>query len=478
MVTGPRIEGVPRRLPLVLLLVLGVAAALPAPAAAHGLVGRADLPIPEWLFGWAAAGILVVSFVALAVLWPTPRLERPRPRTLGRIPRWLDVAAGALGVALFGALVYAGLAGAQTPADNVLPTAVYVVFWVGLAILSALVGDVFRALNPWRALGRAGGWVLARVSALPEPMPWPAGLGRWPAFVGVVLFGWVELVATRGDQPRVLAILALAYAAVQLVGQSLYGVEAWSRRGDAFGVYFGLFARLAPLAVQDGRLVVRRPLSGLTEIDWLPGTVALVCAAIGVTAFDGASEGELWGTLGAELQGVLADLGLSPSNALEAAYTVGLLAAIALVAAVWWLGVSGVRTVARRRPRDELSRRFAHSLVPIALAYVVAHYFSLLVFQGQATWRLLSDPLGTGADWFGTAAAGIDYGVVSMTAVWYVQVAALVLGHVAALVLAHDRALTVFNGQARLAVRSQYWMLVVMVGFTSLGLWLLAQANA
>jgi len=276
----------------------------------------------------------------------------------------------------------------------------------------------------------------------------------------------------------VLAILALAYAAVQLVGQSLYGVEAWSRRGDAFGVYFGLFARLAPLAVQDGRLVVRRPLSGLTEIDWLPGTVALVCAAIGVTAFDGASEGELWGTLGAELQGVLADLGLSPSNALEAAYTVGLLAAIALVAAVWWLGVSGVGTVARRRPRDELSRRFAHSLVPIALAYVVAHYFSLLVFQGQATWRLLSDPLGTGADWFGTAAAGIDYGVVSMTAVWYVQVAALVLGHVAALVLAHDRALTVFNGQARLAVRSQYWMLVVMVGFTSLGLWLLAQANA
>ncbi len=466
-----------RLLPALAAALLGLVL-LPAPARAHGIVGRADLPLPEWLFGWAAAAVLVVSFVALAILWPAPRLERQGSRPLLRVPLAAEVVAGAAGVALFVGLVYTGLVGAQTTTDNLFPTFVYVVFWVGLAVLSALVGDVFRALNPWRALGRAGGWALARVSgAPPEPLPYPEPLGRWPAFVGIVAFGWVELVASTGDVPRTLAILALVYAAVQLVGQSLYGVEAWSRRGDAFGVYFGLFARLAPLAVVDGRLVARRPLSGLTGMDWLPGTVALVCAAIGITAFDGASEGALWGTLGGELQQAFMSLGVDVANALELSYTIGLLAAIAFVAGIWWLGVAGVRTVSARWSQEEVSRRFAHSLVPIALAYLVAHYFSLVVFQGQGVAALVSDPLGTGADWFGTATAGIDYGVVSMNLIWYVQVLALVLGHVAALVLAHDRALVVF-GQPGQAVRSQYWMLVVMVGFTSLGLWLLAQANA
>src|SRR5688500_18164575 len=127
------------RLPAVL-AVLALAAALhPAPAAAHGIVGRAHLPLPEWLFGSAAAAALVVSFVALAVLWPQPRLERPRPRVIVPVPRALEVAAGAIGVVVFALLLYAGLAGTQTATDNLFPTFVYVVFWVGLAVLSALV---------------------------------------------------------------------------------------------------------------------------------------------------------------------------------------------------------------------------------------------------------------------------------------------------------------------------------------------------
>jgi hypothetical protein len=130
-------------------------------------------------------------------------------------------------------------------------------------------------------------------------------------------------------------------------------------------------------------------------------------------------------------------------------------------------------TIGGGHPGDELARRFAHSLIPIALAYVVAHYFSLLVYQGQAMASLVSDPLGDGSDLFGTAGATVDYTVISATGVWYVQVGALVLGHVAGLTLAHDRALTVYR-RVRDATRSQYWMLAVMVGFTSLGLWLLS----
>src|SRR5829696_3250611 len=466
------------RLALAALAAVVGALALPSAAAAHGLVGRSDLPIPESLFAAAAATVLVISFLALATLWNSPKLERGPVRRLFRVPAWLDVACGAIGVALFAALVYAGFAGSQTPTDNILPTSVYVILWCLLVPVSALLGDVFSAFNPWRAVGRAVGWLIGRLSrsAPPEPLEYPDRLGRWPAVVGLLAFGWLELIATDGDKPSVLATLALVYAAVQLVAMSLYGVETWSRRGDTFGVYFGMFAQLSPLTTDDGHIALRRPLSGLTQIRWLPGTVVFVCAAIGVTAFDGGSEGDAFNSARVWMQDAFTGVGASAPTAFKLAMTLGLVASVALVAGFYRLGVLGMQSVDPRRQLGELSRRFAHSLVPIALAYVFAHYFSLVLYQGQAMSYLVSDPLGDGSDLFGTAGAGINYALVSASAIWYVQVAALVVGHVAGLVVAHDRALVDF-GHTREAIRSQYWMLAVMVGFTSLGLWLLSEAN-
>ena len=149
---------------------------------------------------------------------------------------------------------------------------------------------------------------------------------------------------------------------------------------------------------------------------------------------------------------------------------------VVLIFAFYRLGVEGMRSSHIEMSPRELGMTFAPSLVPIALGYVVAHYFSFLVFQGQALWSLASDPLGDGSNWFGTAGATVDYGALSNTAIWWVQVIALILGHVGGLAVAHDRALAVW-GKARAAVQSQMWMLIVMVGFTSLGLWLLSQAN-
>jgi hypothetical protein len=197
---------------------------------------------------------------------------------------------------------------------------------------------------------------------------------------------------------------------------------------------------------------------------------------IGTTSFDGLSQGDLWtGTSGIapELQSRFVDVGFSAATALQITFTIGLLSMVGLVAALYRLGVVGMGTIGGGRDPAELSRRFAHSLIPIALAYVVAHYFSLLVYQGQALASLASDPLGDGSDLFGTAGANIDYTVMGATSIWYVQVGALVLGHAAGLTLAHDRALIVFR-RVRDATRSQYWMLAVMVAFTSLGLWLLS----
>ncbi|HEU0318194.1 MAG TPA: fenitrothion hydrolase, partial [Solirubrobacteraceae bacterium] len=305
---------------------------------------------------------------------------------------------------------------------------------------------------------------------------YPAWLGRWPAVVGIFGFAWLELVYENKDVPETLAILAVGYAVVQLVGMSLYGIEVWESRGDAFSVYFGLLARLAPLRWADGRIHLRAPFVGVAGLEVVPGTAALLAAMIGSTSFDGFSNGAVWvGTNGlfSKLQTLFSDVGTSITTASELASTVGLLGMIGIIAGLYRLGILGMKSIGGRKSARELSDLFVHSLVPISAAYVVAHYFSFLAYQGQALGYLASDPLGTGANLFGTANTTIDYGIVASNTIWYVQVAALVIGHVAGLMLAHERALVVYR-RPNNATRSQYWMLAVMVGFTSLGLWILS----
>jgi hypothetical protein len=460
---------------------LAAALVLPAPALAHGIGGKTDLPVPRWLFAWAAAVVLVVSFVALATLWPKPRLERARSRVMFHLPRVLDPLCGAIGVAIFAVVLYAGFAGEQElPTANLEPTFIYVIFWVGLPFLSLPFGDVFRAFNPWRAIARAVGWLGARALGARlsyTPRPYPRWLGRWPAVAGILGFAWLELIYLEHDNPNILAWLAVAYAVLQLLGMARYGIETWTSRGDAFAVYFNLFSRLSPLHWRRDRLESRPPLSGVTSLERLPGTVPLLAAMIGSTSFDGLEQGTLWiNSLFPEMQGLFSGWGLGPTAASELSGTVGLLVMVVLIGGFYRLGIRGMHSIDPRTGDGVLAARFVHTLVPIALAYVVAHYWSLLVYQSQALSYLISDPLGNGSNIFGTAGGEIDFSVLSPNSIWYVQVGALLLGHAAGLTLAHDRALVLYR-QTRDAVRSQYWMLVVMVGFTSLGLWLLSAAS-
>ena len=456
----------------------------PPVASAHGIVQRSDLPVPEWLFGWAAAAVLVISFVALAVLWPEPKLRedgwRPLPTHIGRLltSAAVDVLCGAAGVFLLGVVVWSGLDGTQTPTANFAPTFVYVIFWIGLVPVSVVFGDVFRAFNPWRAIGRATAWIASTAARteLPAPLTYPERLGRWPAAAGILGFATLELVISGGDKPETVAAATLVYSAITFVAMALYGVDAWSDRGEAFSVYFNLFSRLSPLERRGRRVGLRRPLSGLPPLDAVPGTVPLVAMMIGSVTFDGAAEAPIWTSIAPHIADFFRSLGLSPEHALEAAFFVGLLAAVMTVYGLYRLGIAGARTVGGGFSANRLAGAFVHSLVPIALAYVAAHYLTLLLYQGQGAVFLASDPLGNGSDYFGTANSSIDYGVMGATATWYWQVGFVIAGHVAALTLAHDRALSLYD-RAALAVRSQYWMLGVMVCFTSLALWLLSQAN-
>lgn len=473
--------------PLALLLCL----LLPESALAHvSLVDKEDVPLTQTAAAGAAGAALVLSFGGLSVAWRRPRLERRDWRAL---PAGLSVAllnpltrflAGLIGVFLLGMTIYAGLEGTTDPSRNFAVTFVFSTFWLGVVVLSVLFGDVFRAFNPWRAIATVAGagFRLIAGQSAPAPLRYPERLGRWPAAAGLVGFVWLELIWGQGLQalqvtPYTTAVAALVYSAYTLVAMSLFGAEKWLERGETFSVYFGMFARISPFEVRDGRLGRRRVFSGLADWAGTPGSIALVLAAIGVTVFDGASEGVLLAPIDFFEQ--LLDGALGPAWAARVANTILMAVSLAFVAGLYWAGVAGMRTVAERHSTRELAQRFVHSFVPIALGYLVAHYFSqfVLLWQAQSGF-LLSDPLGTGTtDLFGTAGPPVDPSVLGATLIWWVQGLALVAGHMIALVLAHDRALTTF-GDTQAAVRSQYWMLALMVGFTYLGLYLLSVANS
>jgi hypothetical protein len=467
-----------RKLPALLGGLILAALLAPPSAEAHGIVGKADLPIPVWLFSWTAAIVLVVSFVALSTLWRSPQLQQEHGRRLVAMPRALELTAGLLGLGLFALVLYSGFDGAQEANANFSVTFIYVVFWVGVPVLSVLFGDVFAAFSPWRSFARLLRFS-ARVVRRGRPLgqlPYPRRLGMWPAVATIVGFAWLELVYLDRDRPSTLAALSLGYFALSVAGMLAFGVERWGGQADGFGVYFNLLSRLAPLVRRDGALWLRRPLSGVTGLQIVPGTVVLICAVIGTTTFDGFSNGGIWRNNEPTVQSWFSGLGLSQNPSIELAYSLGLVLCILLILAVYRLGILGVRSVSDRYGPGELSARFAHTLIPIGFAYVLAHYFSLLLWQSQAMGYLISDPLGNGSNIFGTAGYQIDYHVISYAGIWYVQVAALLLGHVCGLALAHDRALVLY-GDAEEAVRSQYWMLAVMVAFTSFGLWLLSSVG-
>ncbi len=461
-----------RRSRLAVLAAGAMSAAVLAPQAAqaHGIVQRTTLPIPEVVFAYGAALVLVLSFAGLALLWPSPRLQeppwRPLPAGIGRLlgSRVVEVLCAAIGGALFAIVIYAGYEGGGSALDNLAPTFILIDFWVGLVFASVLFGDVFHALSPWRAI------------RLPGIRPYPERWGRYPAALALLGFAWIELVSGWAEVPGDLTTAAVVYTIYTLAMQVVFGTEAWTRNGEAFAVYFNLFSRMSVWETRDRVVGLRPPLAGLPRLEPVPGTVIFVAVMIGTVTFDGFSQGTLWKDLSVDLAGAIDGL-VGLDTAPKVVATVGLLAGVAAVGAFYRLGIAGARSVGGEIDAAELRRAFVHTLVPIAMAYVAAHYLTLLLFEGQATFYLASDPLGRGWDLFGTSSRAIDYTYLSQNATWYLQVAFVVAGHVAALILAHDRALALYR-DPKLAVRSQYWMLAVMVGFTMLALWLLAQATA
>lgn len=440
-------------------IVLGVLVT-PGVAFAHGIGGRSDLPVPLEYFLVGGAVVVLLSFGALAVLWPTPRLQNgPRDRGPGWVvPVWVGRSVAGLGVLGLGLIVVAGLFGDSSARSNIAPVGVWVVAWLVLPFLAAGLGNFWAALNPWRALGR-----LARLDGPPGPGRW----GVWPATVALIAIVWLELVYPRSGDPGALGLAALLYTLVILGLAVRVGTDRAVTSTEAFTVYHRVISAIAPFGRRaDGRMGRRGWLRALPVLPQWPGLGAFVVALIGTVTYDGLSGTPWWDDLSFALVGTA-----QHSMWFQ---TLALVLVVAIVGAAYlaasWLAarIAGPGSLGA----VEVARSFAHTLVPIALAYTFAHYFTLIAFEGQLLIPALSDPIGLGWNLFGTVDYRPDYTWIPPVAVWYIQLAAIVGGHVAGVVLAHDRALAVFPGPQ--AVRTQYAMLTLMVGLTALGLTVLA----
>ena len=445
---------------------------------AHGIGGVRDLPVPESFFFTTAAIVLVVSFVLLGLLWKRPLLEahadgRRLPARLGAVllSGTLRVALQVVSVALF-ALTFATAAfGTTVELLNFAPTFVYVVFWLGIPLLSVLFGNVWRALSPWRALADWTVWLLEASGRQARPvLEWTDQWGRYPAAAALFSFVALELANPRPAYPRTLAIAIALYSSWALAGMAVSGREAWTRSGEGFAVAFELLSRISAFAVREGRVVVRWPFTGLGGAERRRGTLAFVAVMLGSTSFDGFERTSMWQNL---LNDVRISLEGSGQRTVDLATTFidigGLLLFVLGVAVTYLLAVRVAGALVRSE--RSLVPEFVLPLVPISAAYLVAHYFSLFLIQGQFIVPLASDPFGRGRDFFGTADFAPNLAIVSPNTVWYVQVGALVVGHVAGLAIAHDRAVALFTDR-RDALRSQYPLLALMVLYTVGGLWL------
>lgn len=414
---------------------------------AHGVGGRSDLPLPLLLAVGGGGLALLVSFLVLVFFWRTSHLV-PLEEVSSR-PSWYAPAKDLVRAVPLVALVLLVVVAFVAPVDpqvNLVPWFVYVTFWVGLVPLSLLLGPVWRTLNPLRLLH-------SLVASPSRELPYPAHWGLYPAGLLLLAFTWLELVAPGRSSPRLLGLLVLVYVLVQLVFARRYG-PAWFEHGDAFEVYSTLVSHLSPWSWgTTGRPHLVNPLRNLASLPTRPGLSFVLLVLVGSTAFDGLLRTTWWAGLGAG--GVLMD-------------SLGFFSSI-LIVGVIYLGTVSLIASLTGDSRRVLMGRLAPSVVPVMVGYAIAHYFSFFLLEGQVAWILLSDPLRTGADLFGTATNTVDYLLVSPLLVAWVQIVGIVLGHVVGTVLAHDRSLL----SPRRRRLGGLVLLVLMLALTMLGILLL-----
>jgi hypothetical protein len=467
---------------------LGVALALgcafPVPAAAHGFGQRYDLPLPLSLYLFGTAAAVVLSFVVVGLFARHAPGSRSYPRfELTAYPpgRWLSHPALAAVLKLIAAgllilTVTAGFFGTQDPYRNIAPTLVWIIWWVGLAMVSAFAGDLWAVINPWRSLFDMADRVYRRLTLRPglaRHVPYPEALGVWPGVGLLLAFAWIELVFPSPAVPANIGWLALAYSLLTWGGMAVFGSEAWTRHGEVFSIFFGLFARFAPTERSGTRGLALRPFgAGLLEnAPASPSMVAFVLLVLASVLYDGLLTTPEWAEAERWLTALVPG---SREGGSIIVRTIGLVAFWAVFLAAFLAVGAAMSRVAGRGSPCEMAQGFAPTLVPIAIGYHLAHYLAYLLTQGQYVIPLASDPFGYGWNLLGTAGYRVDIGLVGARFAWYAAVTSIVVGHIAAVYLADVRAHQILGDRAA-ALRAQVPLTTLMVVYTFVSLSILSE---
>ncbi|MBT4671798.1 MAG: hypothetical protein HOB64_06750 [Rhodospirillaceae bacterium] len=489
------------------------------PASAHAFGQRYDLPLPLWMFVSGAAAAVVLSFAVIAVFLrhkPAPggyatvnMLNNPIGRFLAH-PILLGLVR-TLFVAWFLLTVAAGFFGVASPYENLSVVMVWVIAWVGLAFVCSLLGNFWALINPWNAIFSWAEALTRKLTGggeLSRNLPVPLGWDTWPAFIFFFIFAWMEISWPGSGVPKNIAVSITVYSGLTWLGMFLYGRETWLAQGEAFSVVYGLFARFAvtEVRVRDAKAAedvryydiknddagcvngygaffkagsesrewnLRPPGVGLRV--GKPPSITLmffVLLLLSTVTFDGYTETQQFADIGLVFFKLFQGLGGSAVLFVETIWIASfpILLILVYLLFIYLVGWSSDHVV----KFSLLAPTFVFSIVPIAIAYHLSHYLSLLVIEGQVVIHRLSDPFGFGWDLFGTADYKVDIALIDAKFVWFFSVAAIVIGHIVAVYLSHTEAMRLF-GNRRRALDSQLPMLALMVGYTMLSLWIIAQ---
>lgn len=460
----------------------------------HYMVEPFTPPLPLLLCLVAAAGAVIASFIVLIFFYKNtqayssyPKFDLMKLSFFGYIDRAnIKFIIQLFSVFLFIIVVLSGFIGSSDPVYNIAPTFVWVIWWVGLAYVSAFVGNLWSLINPWKIIFE---WcekvfsLFVRNNSVSMRLSYPSKLKVWPAVLLFVIFAWIENVYPGAIVPSKISLIILVYSIITWAGMLLFGKETWLRNGEVFTLVFGYLSRFAPIqgkaikttagktgasSKMKNHLFLRPPSSGLLDIKSVSiSETLLILLLLATVTFDGFAGTKRWLDVQIYIE--------QYSNNITLINTGGLISTIVIFFVVYFAFAKLMKlTSGNLFSARHLATTFVCTLIPIALAYHVAHFLMFLLIQGQTIIPLASDPFGFDWNIFNTTLYRVNFMLASPNFYWGTSIISILIGHIIAVFLSHSIAMRLFKSHSS-AIRSQYPMLILMVGYTVASLWIITQ---
>ena len=454
----------------------------PSSVSAHAFGQLYTLPIPVWLYLWGGGAAVLVSFILIGFFvgqkdtsFTYPKVDISRLLTIRFLTSkafrfFLEITS----LLIFALTILAGFLGPKTATDNFATIFVWIIFWLGLTYFTALLGNLWSSsINPFKILIEL--FEQIKINGITGLIAYPKKLGYLPALIFFYIFIWLELLSSGwGTKPAYLSSIIVVYTLINLSGVVLFGKNSWFKYCEFFSVFFALIGKISPFKITNGRIFLRPPFVGL--LDEEAGSFSLllfIVFMLASTAFDGFRATTSWRRIDYSISQVA--LGNISYQTVQSALLA--LSPVFFLALYLWAIVLIKTMIKTDYSLWDLARKFAYSLIPITLAYNIAHYYTLLIVQGQSIIPAVSDPLNLGWNLFNGSGYVVNVGIVSASFIWHSQVAVIIIGHIAAVFIAHIIALRVFPSPKK-AILSQIPMLILMIAYTITGLWILSQPLA